>query len=98
MNRTNPFQTLGKTPGGLRRVTIGHMKSAQILPPHSVLVVIKIECEQHRLSAAPKGGEALQRAPQKILVNASLAFRARSVKINAPLQALPRMEPALQAR
>src|SRR5262245_31971761 len=94
MNRTDPLQTIRKTLGKRRRVTVRYVKCAQILPPLALLVVMKVEGEQHHFGPRRKDIEALQQTGYEVFVHLSLPFRAGGIQIKPPLQALPRMKRA----
>jgi len=54
MNRADPLQTIGKTLGKHRRITVRDEKCAQILPPLAMLIVMKVEGEQHNFGPRRK--------------------------------------------
>jgi len=54
MNRADPLQTIGKTLGKHRRITVRDEKCAQILPPLAMVIVMKVEGEQHNFGPRRK--------------------------------------------
>src|SRR5215470_10618328 len=94
MNRTDPLQTIRETLGKRRRVTVRDVKCAQILPPLALLVVMKVEGEQHRFGPRRKDIEALEQTAYEIFVHPSLPFGAGGIQIKPSLQVLPRMKNA----
>src|SRR5215510_929476 len=94
MNRTGPLQTIRKTLGKRRRVTVRDVKCAQILAPLALLVVMKVEGEQHYFSPRRKDIEALEQTGYEVFVHPPLPFRAGGIQIKPSLQVLPRMKNA----
>src|SRR5262245_30473072 len=94
MNRTDPLQTIRKTLGQCRCVTVRDVKCAQILPPLALLVVMKIEGEQHHFGPRRKDIEALEQTGYEVLVYPSVPFCAGGIQIKPSLQVLHRMKNA----
>src|SRR5262245_29008637 len=98
MNRTDPLQTIRKTLGKRRRVTVRDVKCAQILPPLALLVVMKVEGEQHHFGPRRKDIETLEQTDYEVFVHLSLPFGAGGIQIKPSLQVLPRMKNANNLR